>query len=345
VGAGGVVLITFDPTESPASGWPSLTSFLRKEILAAIPLYGLPSLYAAGSANVEEASYQYGVYTSPSSTPTPMGTSQGPFNITLPPTLTIFEILAVYFFLVVPLNLLILRKFRKGELAWATAPIISLLFAGIFFKFAGQLYAASLSKRTFGTVVIDPAAKVGRLLAKQDLFFPSGGSYDLKWSGVEQIKSTTSRYSSGMFGTTSTNPMDELQALDIGEIIAPHANVPNLSFLQYQFEKPLASKPWVETALKWNGKEVSGTIRNLTPFRMKSCAYVHRAQTFNFGNIEPGQTVSVHSPPGESPRALDAISWQPMFTALFDGMDEGAQVGKAVGAVNSMRLVQYLGGG
>ena len=73
---------------------------------------------------------------------------------TLPPASQMLMVLAIYFVVVVPVNFLVLKKLGRGEWAWFTAPIISLIFAGVLFSRAQNLYSAKMSTASAGRPMI-----------------------------------------------------------------------------------------------------------------------------------------------------------------------------------------------
>ncbi|HSI73084.1 MAG TPA: hypothetical protein VK934_07885, partial [Fimbriimonas sp.] len=58
--------------------------------------------------------------------PTAANTQRDPFSTKLPPASQVFLVLGIYFLVVVPLNFIVLKKLNRAELAWFTAPVISL---------------------------------------------------------------------------------------------------------------------------------------------------------------------------------------------------------------------------
>ena len=110
-----------------------------------------------------------------------------PFNTKLPPTTKVLWILCTYFVVIIPINFLLLKKLKRGEWAWFTAPVISLSFAGAFFAAASDLYSAKLSTATQGLLVATAHTPETLFFGKSQLFFPRGGEYDLKLQNLDSL--------------------------------------------------------------------------------------------------------------------------------------------------------------
>ncbi|RYG22828.1 hypothetical protein EON82_15925, partial [bacterium] len=206
-GLGRVVVLGYSPLEQPLSVWEgrtkALTRFVRagetqrsRQFQAAFLRQGYGEVrYGGGTVGYSTTTMGPGGTTvtmtpippPPASTAGSMGAtpwpgyrsaSEDPFSTTLPPTSSVFGLLAIYFVLVVPVSFLVLRKMKRGEFAWVTAPVLSLGFAGLLFKSAQSLYAASLSSASQGVVVLQEGSPEGIFFGTSQMFFPRGGVYD-----------------------------------------------------------------------------------------------------------------------------------------------------------------------
>jgi len=226
-GFGRVVFLAVNAFEDPVSKWEGKSQFIGGLQLVDSSRR-IASVHAAARMNQDDPYAGYmGSY--PGS-PSYNQDRTDPFSATVPPTSTVVWILLGYFVLVVPLNLLILRKMGKGEWAWITSPILSFAFAAIFFRFAADLYTAQLSTATTGILVADVGSKQTYYLGGSQVFFPRGGRYDLGLQNVEGILSRESDpYSDDRRGISDFNPTDT------GEINVRNLSVPNLSFREFSY--------------------------------------------------------------------------------------------------------------
>lgn len=164
---------------------------------------------------------------SSTSTPKVVPLQSDPFQIKPPAVSSIMWILIAYAILVVPINFLVLRKLNRLELAWVTAPIISVVFSGILLNSTISLYKASATTRTTAIAAFEDQNGESMVFGRSEMFFPRAKSYDLGLKGVQNV-STEYRY--GASGSTGINLIDNGR-----EIVAPAVNTGNLAFKDLQY--------------------------------------------------------------------------------------------------------------
>ncbi len=216
--------------------------------------------------------------------------SGSPFSVQLPSITTIAVILLIYVILVAPINLLILRKARKSELAWFTAPCVSLAGAGVFFHFASTLYSAPISKMVSSCVVADGSTGQAYSVGNAELFFPSGGQHDLVLGNAELIKNGISE-NSFQSGVSINAGSDQL--LDVfdknGSLTMPNINTRNLSFRSIAFRQDL-SDPMPKADLHLKDNTLKGTLWNRTKYTLADAEIRVKNSLFTLGTIAPGET-------------------------------------------------------
>lgn len=330
-GMGTTVFWAFDPFQSPFrtyAGRPDLFTMT----LAAGSDEAEKYLNEIGASNdsYDEYSY-YGGYSPYGYEPE----GAGVFTVAMPPTSKIFLILGAFFICVVPLNFLLLAKLNRGHLAWFTSPVICLVFAGIFFMTARDLYGAELSRATSGVLLAHQGSPVAYVIGNQQLFFPAGGRYDLKLSGVEAI-TTGSDYSMSPFGGSDTGFSGDLY--DIGEVVAPGAGVSNLSFREIHYrqrtEWPYRMPFEIELSDESGRTRVKGRFMNDTPFTLLDATVWIGHTAILLGDVEPGQNLGFDQfvvMVARSERYYD----EPPFkaghyglTADISGFESGVTIGK-----------------
>ena len=217
------------------------------------------------------------------------------FQVEMPGTGKVFLILAAYFVCVVPLNFLILRKLNRGEYAWITSPIIGLAFAGVFFLIASDLYSAGLARSTTGLLVAHQGSKVAYGFGNQELFFPSGGRYDLSFSGIEAIANSSGDMWDYMGERSDTGFGGDLY--DVGEIIATRAAVSNLAFREIHFRQaldwPYRIPLTIELTSDGPNVKAVGSILNDTPYTMLDVQLHLGFRQVYLGTIEAGDHRSI----------------------------------------------------
>jgi len=214
---------------------------------------------------------------------------ESPFSVQLPSITTIAVILLVYVILVAPINLLILRKARKSELAWFTAPCVSLAGAGVFFHFASGLYSAPISKMVSSYVIADGLSGQASSVGNAELFFPSGGPHNVGLDNAELIKNgiNVNSFYGGVPVDAGTDQFDVFDKQ--GSLTMPSVNTRNLSFRSIAFRQDLTGPlPKAELHLKDN--TLKGTLWNQTQYTLEDAEIRVKNLLFTLGTIKPGET-------------------------------------------------------
>lgn len=345
-GFGRVYFIAVNLFEDPVSKWQG-----KPAIISAMNLGDttrrIAGVQAAAMMNDQEDPYGSGMSVHMMTPPT-TPEQNDPFSASVPPTSTVMWILLGYFVLVVPLNLLILRKFGKGELAWITSPVLSLGFAVIFFRFAADLYSAQLSTATTGLLIADVNSKQAYFLGGSQLFFPRGGRYDLGLAGVEGIRSR----SSDPYGR-SAKAIGDFNPIDTGQINVPNLMVPNLSFREFAYYE--ARKDQLATIASI-GKD-SLRIVNTSGKKITKGILFYEGGVTTIKDLNPGQTEEVRlvnsgRPYYDQGYDIGMASISDLLTnqsrgnrvALFaeiEGVEAGPRIGKLVKNLSKTRVVIF----
>ncbi|MBC8064974.1 MAG: hypothetical protein H7Y17_09100 [Chlorobia bacterium] len=349
-GIGKVVLFAFNPFEDPVSRWQGRQRLFLQYVR------GIDQQRATGFLSQFDStnSYnQYDRYGGSGSMATAGGPGyaypmyqerQDPFSVELPKASKVFWILAAFFVAVVPLNFLVLRKLGKGEWAWLSAPVISLGFAGVFLNQASDLYAASLSTATRGVLIVQEKSSESMFVGSTQIFFPNGGTYDLKMENVDQLGTgSDERYAYGREQNRT-----QLDPVDTGSIRIPDLRAANLAFEEIGYRQRFAD-PLNITFQKYpaNGGGTEFTVRNVRGHTLQNVTVIARGQRISVGNLAIGQARNV-----KIPKRPEVIQDQGDFlmgyslrqnvcivAADITGLKPGPQLGKEVAGRSSVRLV------
>lgn len=349
-GLGRLLYIALNLTEGPAKGWGG-----RDKLFAGLEISTGPGEFGQlldATVLLSRNDYGYSTYAAPAPVParsSPPGSyypaaiqERDPFRAKVPDTTTVVGILLLYLVIVVPVNLLILRKIGKGEMAWITSPIISLAFAAVFFRFSAALYAADLSVATSGVVIGHQGDSGGYFLGKSQMFFPRGGRYDLKLRGVEAI-----------FGSDPTGGMrqgsglEQLAAVDTGEIVAPEASVTNLSFREFSLLQRVDVTNWFDVRVQYaGGKPIKATVTNRSPYSLFEGGILLQGRSYALDSLAPGQTKTTGA---AAYRALDPMvdianrsgvrGGNGSLVGILDGFRGGPQIGTVAASSNRTWLL------
>lgn len=293
-GLGRSVYVGFDPFERPFIDWPARGKFFA-DLLSPALLEGSQLVLNTQQGPLEiRAALEGGAQ------------GNNPFQAELPSTGEVATILALYFLAVVPLNFLVLRKLKRGELAWATAPVMSLGFAGIFFASAHGLYTAQLSTTTRALMLLQADEPQGLVLGRTQMYFPHAGTYDLETKGVDTISQGAGLYQD--YGRAEVG----LRAVDDGEAHAS-LSVPNLAFREVNFQQRAGSGDWFGIRRVGPGQY---EVTNNSPFPLEEAGLCAKGSVTRFDTLNPGKSVVVTRPDG-GPGPVDVVDVAPGLGRLL----------------------------
>jgi len=344
-GFGRVIMIAVNMLEGPALNWAGRGGFMSSLNLAE----GAQDVGFLISGGRQQDPYggSYGAtpYAYSSSSYSPYGTGSGmandPFSAKMPETMSVVLVLGIYFVLVVPINLLVLRKLNKGEWAWLTSPLISLAFAGIFFRSAAGLYSATLSTATSGVLIGDGDMSEAYFAGHTQIFFPRGGEYDLGFKNVDSVSG-----SPNMYGMSSSKVMDKMSPVDTGEIRAQRMQVSNLNFQEFDFQQRFQGGKWFEVTHE--GKEYR--VTNRSPYHLAKCKLVVDGVAYPVGELGTlASKVTSHKTAQEEPDGIygNAVtrrcSGQRMaVVGVLSDFKPGPKLGEMAPNYSILNLVYFL---
>ena len=282
VGLGRVYASTFDLFEDPARTWAGRAAFFGtivdsstpgSDFLASFSNARYPRTSAVASGGEDNTS--------------------DPFNVKLATPGLIFGILGAFLVVAVPINFFVLAKLKRRELAWVTLPMLSLLFSGVIFGTASGLYSAKAARSTSGVLIVHDGLGQGLFVGSQQLFFPHSGKYDLGFHDVEEA-SPPDRYDFG-FGS----PKREPDLIDIGQVVAPALEVPNLAFREYSLTQAVDT-PWkiglsTRLPLSERGGRLKATLTNSSPYKLRNARLFVGHFVVQVGDVDAGGVKNLDS--------------------------------------------------
>lgn len=355
VGLGKSVLLTFNPFEAPMREYDyRSTLFLRL-------IHASDRLKATQVLSSTNGSYQTN-YNRMSGFPAPSiasgitglsssygSVAQDPFSVKLPAFDRVFGLLAIYFVAVVPLNFLVLKKMRRGELAWFTAPALSLAFAGVLFQSASALYSAQASTASQGILIAQAGIPDGVFSGGTAMFFPRGGRYDLGLQGVDDFSNS---------GFVYSRRQRLLNAVDDGQIRLPNFEARNLSFDELRYNQRVEAGDWITFQMgalrnTSEGRRMKVTVHNQGPYDVSDAQVLIGFRQAPVGDLKRGQTVIVDAiVPGKDDAktntAADYIGTigrnnSVVLLGQLNQFKPGPQIGKEVKERHQITLAYYSG--
>lgn len=345
-GLGRVSVFAFNPFEEPLARWSGrLRLFLQhaRSVDARRAEGFLASMSGSDFRDPYGAPYSTTVY-SGSYPPPGYNGQRDPFSVKLPEPSKVFWILAAFFAVVVPINFFILRKLGRGEWAWLTAPIISLSFAGIFLNQASDLYSASMSTATTGVLIVQDGMPESMFVGRSQMFFPNGGSYDLKLQSVDQLDSGENPY----YGYGQSVSRSQVDPLDVGTIQIPNLRAANLAFEEIGFRQIFSEAPRLQVrATAIDNRKYRFVVENKSASEMTNSALVAFGTRYPLKPLRSGESQTMDISVGAAPDAnrsefIDGLTArQPVaiVVANLTGIDAGPQIGNLVATRSSTRLI------
>ena len=382
-GLGKTVFLSFNPFEAPLNKWLGRRQMLEKFLgTTEGVITGMFLTNFAANQGVQGfpgGSTYYSVRTTASSTGTttytyttksggttstitssvplvapafsaPLSIRDDPFSMTLPSTGRIFFILLGYFIVVVPINFLVLKKLKRGELAWFTAPVVSLAFAGILFQSASSLYGAKMSTVTKGVIVGQEGNPEGVFIGNTEMFIPHGGSYDLKLSGVDTLGAVSNQQ--GFGGYSEDEDDREMGPIDLGEIKVPALQANNLSFKRITYRQRVPISEWLHISLESNEDNTARCeVANTGPYTLRSSEIVFGKTKEPIGELAPGQrkvvniSFKIANAPADSNTQdltmFTAHKDRAALTGTLDGFRPGPQLGTDVPGRSAVKVALF----
>lgn len=277
-GLGSVAYLTVNPFEDPVRRYGSRRAMLIRAVNRfrpqAVGVYVAPVLGVQAPTN-------------------PGAMKSDPFQIQAPSISQLSVWIVIYIIAVVPLNFLILRKYKKAELAWVTVPILSVLFSLIILRSTIGLYQASATTRVSGVVVMDGGSSQAVALARAEMFFPKADAHDLKLKAIDGTyapREENNYYYSG-------NESASINMVDTGrELIAPNAETTNLAFREFKFVQRTEGLKGIRCTYS------NGRIRlvNGTKYKLEHPRFIAAGgtQANNNADLAPGGSVEIEVPKG-----------------------------------------------
>jgi hypothetical protein len=174
--------------------------------------------------------------------------------------------------------------------------------------------------------------------ANQQLFFPSGGRYDLGFEGVESVSTTSDL--SGMFGGAEPDTGFSGDLVDVGHVVAPRAGVSNLAFREIHVEQAMEWPYALPLRLELSDDaplRARGAFTNDTPYDLFSVVLWVGNLQVSLGDVKPGETKEINeflpsiAPMQRSFEQPPLAAGQVAVTAMIGGLAVGATIGKEQG--------------
>ncbi len=274
LGRGKTAYIGLSPAIAPLKGWDGTVPLFRR-ILAehTVRVSSGAERRVGASANV--FSFYGGIFDIP--------------GLDLPSEGLLALFLLVYIIIIGPINFIVLRRMRRGELAWLTIPALVLLFSvGAYILGYGAKGADLLAVRS---KIVYTAPGVPQASVQQffGIFSPQRGTYSMELEG----DATVSELDPSGYGARPDTAASVAGGGDTGITRLNNVNVNTLSLRGYMSESALTAESPLDSSLYMGADLIEGTIRNRSNTALQDVALVRGDQTQIIGNLAPGQEAKV----------------------------------------------------
>ncbi len=281
-GNGRVLFLAFDPVAQPLAGWGGMPRVWKELLYQSLP----PSILSGSQARqagpfTPSTQWLYNLSSAVSNLPA----------LEFPSANLLVGLIVGYILLVGPVSYLVLRRLRRPSLAWATIPVLVLLFSSgayfLAFQSKGndiQVSAATIVEKTSGT----DWARVRQVVG---VFAPSEASYRVNLPG----KVLAGSWNSGIvFPSAGTGDQ-------VGTVIRHQENGSEADLLKMGMwtMRNLWTEGMqrVEDGLSQNlyleGDHLKGTVTNSGARALKETWLVAGNAMQNLGALKPGDTAAV----------------------------------------------------
>lgn len=294
-GMGFVTFIAFDPSLPPLKNWDHLDDFWREIILDKPAMSALQAILGTEDQN-ETYGYNIGLQRLADS---PFAISQ----LDIPAFYIVAFFLLSYIIVLVPVNYFVLKARDKKEYAWLTTPLIVAVFTvGAYMIGYGFKGGRSLVVKV-GVVEAREGQDTAPSMTYAGLFSPRKTGYALRLDPNDVTGQSAATLLSEPFDDRSKERLqvsqDEAQRIE-------DFSVDMWAMRVIRGDGLVRIGKGVSAAFRPNGKQVTGTIRNDTPFTLESCFLVHQNQLTPLETLGPGRIAEVKydAPTGPAPGSI-----------------------------------------
>lgn len=201
----------------------------------------------------------------------------------LPPASALAAFLLVYILVVGPVNYLALRRIGRLEWAWWTIPLTVALFAGGVFVVGFVIRGGQA--QLYQVAIIQGVERETRGVATAHLalFSPLRSNYALRTPAGSLLSETRS------FDDFTARPL--IATADDAGVEVPDLLVDVASIRTLIAESAVEVPVQVESALRFDGGDPAGEVRNVGRVAVEDAIVVHQGMFQHIGNLMPGASV------------------------------------------------------
>jgi hypothetical protein len=238
-------------------------------------------------------------------------------SLELPSTGSLLAFLLAYVLVIGPLNYIVLRRLRRLEWAWFTAPLIVLVFAGGLYVVGAGLRGGQSQLNQAAIVQGAEGQTRGFATAFIGLFSPRRATYTIGFAPDTLVGAASGRFS----------PSDQFEAIIADDTGARSIRVlaDIVSVTTFVAEQAVDLPVSVQSSLASDRAGVRGDVRNTGSSALEDVLIVRGDSFARLGTLAPGasQSIAANSLQQNFPNAANLsdsglFDRQEMLNALFD---------------------------
>ena len=294
-GAGRVVWLSFDPTRPPFLDWSGQENLWRAvfaQTARPARLSGVDERLETPGYSIDGGSF-YGNENDAVKSATNLlrrELASSP-QMRTPPAAAIAWFLALYVFILVPVNYVVLRAIDRRELAWVTVPVIVLLFSVLSYLAAVRIKGTQVRLRQVNIVQGSGDSSRARADAMLWLFSPRKTTYSI--TGQNEQGKTLPSMASAIYADAARS-----DALEYARSQQPDAGAPlqvrNAPVNMWDF------KTFIGHAVVDSGRGVAAkrddngaTFTNRTGVDWRGAIWIENGKAYRVGDLANGKTTAM----------------------------------------------------
>ncbi len=211
----------------------------------------------------------------------------------LPSTWFIAFYLICYIIIVVPINYIVFRKFKRLEWAWFTVPVWALIFAYGAYYIGALRQQGSVSVNEVSIIESRPSAKIGQTLTFCSIYSPVRQWYTLLFDSPPAFPQLPTVFDYRRGTETASDESLNVLYTSAGPMVEDYLIYHwSQRVFKAVHETPIGDG--VDIDLNWEGEILQGTITNKTGLRLNNLQLFLKERSLNIFNLEEGKTVNIH---------------------------------------------------
>lgn len=204
----------------------------------------------------------------------------------IPPALGILTLLFLaYTILVAPVLYVLLKKVDRREWSWFIIPSIAVVSSLIIYGLGASGRGSTLAQ-TLGINELSGSGTSTRTAASS-VFVPSGGDYELEWSGKRNISPMMLNNGSRIM---QIGEADMTVRSEPDKTVVAFANVPFWSVRKaYDTQEVVVDSGKFDYTIRFDTSGAKGDVTNNTKYDLYEAGLVVGGQWFRLGDMKPGE--------------------------------------------------------